>query len=73
MRARLLHRSIALAKVTQVIDGLTSSIDHADLEVDGCEASLWESRSGAGSRYLEVFLRAVLAAMFCIAVMKRTR
>lgn len=54
-RARLLHRSLALAKVTQVIDGLTSSIDHVDLEADGCEASLWESQSGAGSRYLEVF------------------
>jgi hypothetical protein len=53
--ATLLHHLFALAKVTQVVDRLTSSIDHEDLEVDGCEDFLVGSRSGAGSRYLEVF------------------
>ncbi|HWB14564.1 MAG TPA: hypothetical protein VG826_35395 [Pirellulales bacterium] len=61
-RATLLHRVFALAKVSQVVDRLTSSIDHEDLEVDGCEDFLVGSRSGAGSRYLEVFSCADLFA-----------
>jgi hypothetical protein len=43
-----LHRLIHLAKVTQVIDRLTSSIDHVDLEADGCEVSLWETKAALG-------------------------
>jgi hypothetical protein len=43
-----LHHVIALAKVAQVIDRLTSSIDHEDLEVDGCETSLWEVEAALG-------------------------
>lgn len=65
-RARLLHRFLCLAKVTQVIDRLTS-IDHADLEADGCEVSLWETKAALGVVTSRFFLARRFIALHAAA------